>query len=412
MFKTSMLGSTAFALATLVISTGTLAQAQEKLSGIATGTLSETAALVEEAAAAHFDNHKLMSLLVELRVDGAVISSVVMGEAMPGVPLMRDGRFRNGGVAMMYISATLLRLAEEGIIGLDDPISKWAPELPRADITTPRMLARMTGAYPDHVADSQFIADFVADPFRSYTHDEIIAYSERTPNPFTPGENWDYTHAGYFALGEVMARAGGKPLDQLIAQYVLEPLQLTGTSNSFTASIPEPTIHAFSFDRGIWEDATYWHPSWTLPPGSVETTTISDVAASFEATIGQGTLLAPASRDAMISPFEMGFGAPLEGCRSCHQLQPRFNYGFGVYLQDDWVYQTPLFGGYFSTVATLPKERNGGHSVTIAVAATATQATYDDWTLTLPNWSNQLATELGALLVPDNPPPPFSAPTL
>lgn len=382
------------------------------LPGVATGTETQTAEIVRRAAEAHFTNHALQSLLVQVRVDGRIIETVVLGDSMSGVPLTRADRFRNGAVAITYVSATMLRLAEDGLIDIDAPIADYVPDLPFAQTTTARMLADMTAGYPDHVANSDFLAAFTADPFRQFDRDEILGYSAQAPRTFEPGTNWDYSHSGYFALGKVLEAAGGAPLETLIAKYVLDPLGLSGTSSSATAQIPEPAVHAFTLDRGIWEDSTNWNPSWTLPPGSVETTTIDDMASSFDDIIGRGTLLEPDSTTELLTPLPAGFGAPVDGCRSCHELTPAFNYGLGIVLKNEWAYQTPLFGGFFSSVATLPEARNAGHSVTIAVAATATQATYSDWSATLPNWSTQLVDGLAATLVPSNPPPPWALPTL
>lgn len=386
-------------------------RADDALPGTAIGTAGEAAAMIVARAERHFDEHALQSLLVQVRVDGAVVSTVVLGDALTGVPISEDGRFRNGAVAIMYVAATMLRMAEEGMIDIDEPIARWRPDLPFAETVTPRMLAQMTAGYPDHVADAEFLAAFDADPFAQYSAEDILAISARTPHVFEPGTNWDYSHAGYFVLGQVLEAAGDAALDELIARYVLEPLKLDSTTSSATALIPGDVIHGFTAERGIWEDATYWNPSWTLPPGAVQTTSIDDMASSFEAVIGQGTLLHPDSRADMLTPPPPGFGAPLEGCRSCHTLTPAFTYGLGVFLEDEWVFQTPLFGGYFSAVASLPEERNGGHSVTVAVAATGTERSFDDWSAALPNWSTQLVMELATELVPTNAPPEFRLPT-
>ena len=93
-------------------------------------------------------------------------------------------------------------------------------------------------------------------------------------------------------------------------------------------------------------------------------------------------------------------------------MTEEWSYGLGTMLAGDWVLQTPLFGGYASTVATLPASRaDDGRSVTVAVAVTYTEDSFEDWGGTLDNWANELARGLGAQLVPGNPPPAFQAPT-
>ena len=57
-----------------------------------------------------------------------------------------------------------------------------------------------------------------------------------------------------------------------------------------------------------------------------------------------------------------------------------WSYGLGTMLVGDWVKQTPLFGGYASSVLTLPESHaEDGRAITIAVAVTYTQGSYDDW---------------------------------
>lgn len=368
--------------------------------------------LLDRAAADQVDAHALGSLVAEIRVDGEVVASTALGEAMAGEPVTLDGTFRNGAVAITYVSTVMLRLAEEGVIDLDEPISRWLPDFPDADAITPRMLADMTAGVNDHVANIEFIDAVVADPFRSWTNDELLELSQSTPRLFEPGTNWDYSHSGYVLLAEVMEAASGSSLEELIDEYVLGPLDLEHTVADQTAAMPEPAIHAFTAERGVWEDSTSWNPSWTLPEGAVQTSTIDDMAASFDAIVGRGELLDEDSYTQLIDPALVGFGAPLDGCRSCHELTEEWSYGLGTMLVGDWVIQTPLFGGYASTVATLPASRaKDGRSVTIAVAVTYTQDSFDDWGGTLANWANELARGLGAELVPGNPPPAFQSPT-
>jgi len=355
-----------------------------------------------------FNDGHFTSLVAQVMIDGRVVDTVTYGDAMTGFPVTAEGRFRNGAVAIMYMAATMLAMADEGLIDIDAPISRWLPDLPDADKATPRMLASMTSGYPDHVANPDFLTAQAANPFRAWTEKELLAYSAASPRLFPPGENWDYSHAGYIILGHVMEAESGKTLDELIAHYVLDPLKLTGTVADVTARVPEPVVHGFTAERGLFEDSTYWNPSWTLPHGAIETTTIADMTSSFDAIVGRGELLSAESHEAMISKNLIGFGAPLDGCRSCHTLTAEWTYGLGVFLRDDWVMQTPLFGGYQAAVATLPEAQSPKGSVTVAVSVVpgAKSYTTEEWGGNLKNFAADLATELAARIVPENPPPP------
>lgn len=366
---------------------------------------------LEPQVQAQFEHRHLAALLVRVLIDGQPVASHALGEARPGVPATQAGHFRNGAVAITYMSALMLRLQEEGLLDIDAPIARWLPGFADAERVTPRMLANMTAGYPDYVADAGFLQALVDDPLREWRPDELIALSLAQPRRFAPGSNWDYSHSDYVILGRVLERAGRRPLDQLLHSYILAPLALQDTRSSQSAAIPEPALHAYSAERGSYEDTRGWSPSWTLAEGAVQTTTLGDMARSFEALVaheGAGGLLRPASRAALIAPDLVGFGAPLKGCPTCHTLQRQFAYGLGVFLQNDWLVQNPSFYGYASAVLTLPATRSPtGERITVAVFATMKEASYEDWTTSLPNWAEELAKQLAQTLVPANPPPPF-----
>ncbi len=343
----------------------------------------DKADIVEELrmmALEQIEKRKLRSLVLQVLVDGEELITLAEGEAMTGVPVTRDGHFRNGAVAITYVAAILLKLHEAGVVDLDEPIAHWLPDLPAASKATPRMLANMTAGYPDYVANQSFEDASIADPFRNWTAEERISVSTGMPRLFEPGTNWDYSHSGYVILGRVLEKASGRSMSALMEEYILKQLGLANTHSIQTAQMPFPAIHAFSGERGIYEDSTYWNPSWTVTEGAVQVTTIDDMTKSFDLIVGDARVLGASARAAMIEPSLVGFGTVLEGCRSCHKLTADFNYGLGVFLEGDWVFQTPLFGGYASSVATLPAERSPtGKRITIATAVTMRENAYSDW---------------------------------
>lgn len=364
-----------------------------------------TSATVRSVAESQFALRGFASMLVVVLVDGEAVATLALGEAMPGVLLGIDDHFRNGGVALTYVAALALRLAEEGRIDLDAPIARWLPDLPFAEDATIRMLLNMTAGYPDHVAQQdQFIGPFLANPFRQWTSEEMIAISIGADRWFAPGENWDYSHAGYVIAGRVLEQATGTSLAELMQEYIIVPLALSGTQGFDTPQIPGPVVHSYTAERGVWEDATFWNPSWTLPQGAVQVTTIADMATSFDAIAGHDGFLSPQARAEMIGPGLVGFGTPLAGCPSCRTLTHRSGYGLGVVLQQDWVFQTPSFAGFASSVGTLPDGASTAGRITIAVAGTFKQAAHADWQGSLANWSDETVRLIGAELAPDNPP--------
>src|SRR5262245_30238069 len=94
---------------------------------------------------------------------------------MTGVSATADMHFRNGAVAISYVSTLLLILVDDGVLHLADPLSRWVPELPNADTVTLKMLANMTSGYRDYETDDQFNKDLYINPFRQWTPQELVA---------------------------------------------------------------------------------------------------------------------------------------------------------------------------------------------------------------------------------------------
>ncbi len=316
----------------------------------------------------------LKAVLVHVQQGDEVLASLAFGETMTGVPATVDMNFRNGAVAISLVSTLVLVLVDEGVFALDDTIDQWLPDLPDADAVTIRMLLNMTAGYRDYVQSAELNAELYRDPFHQYTYEELLGYSFDQPRLFAPGENWEYAHTQYLIVGKVIEVATGNQVDVLMQEKVLDPLGLENTHNWYTPEIPEPVLHAFTSERrpslGIaddtpfYEESTFWNPSWTITHGAIQTTTVADMAASM-AGVGSGALLSPEGFAAFSNRDLVGFGAPLDGCSSCHTMTDNMVYGLGVWMIGPWFVQNPLFCGYSGTAGFNPT-----NDVSIAVAVT------------------------------------------
>ena len=111
-------------------------------------------------------------------MDGKEVVTEAVGESMTGVPATTGMHFRNGAVAISYVSTLLLKLVDEHKVSLDDKLSKWLPEVPHADRVTLGQLAQMTSGYGDYVIGNTELNDALyADPFRRWTAHELLQYA-------------------------------------------------------------------------------------------------------------------------------------------------------------------------------------------------------------------------------------------
>ncbi|WP_406064244.1 beta-lactamase family protein [Streptomyces sp. NBC_01077] len=349
---------------------------------------------IAEQAKAEMD---LESVILRVTVDRREVVTTALGESMTGVPAAPAMHFRNGNIAISYLGTALLRLVDQGRVGLDDPVARWLPDLKDGKRITLRMLAASTTGLVDYVTTPGFGETVSANPFRQWTARELVAISTGRQRWYEPGTNWSYSHANFVLLGAALEKITGTRLDVLLKRQVLGPLGLRETRNSFTPDIPEPVLHAFTADRGTYEESTFWNPSWTTAPGAVQTTDICDLARSAVG-IGSGELLSPSSYQELLNPGTVGLGHETRTCPAtvCLANTEATHYGMGLLVLGDWVAQHPLFFGYSASQAYLPSER-------LAIAVSTTNGP----TATDGHSAHVITQRIAAALAPNHPIPDF-----
>ncbi|MFJ7154564.1 serine hydrolase domain-containing protein [Streptomyces sp. NPDC101118] len=335
----------------------------------------------------------LNSVEVKVATDGRDVYTDALGESMTGVPARPDMHFRAGSVVFAHIGTLVLQLAEEKKLRLDDTVERWLPYLPKADRITLRMLATNTSGLHDYVTDPAFLAELPKDPFRQWTPQELLAFPFSHSFWYEPGTSWSYSHANYVLLTDALQKITGTRIDVLLKERIWGPLGLRDTRNNFTPDIPSPVLHAYTSDRGFYEESTFWNPSWTTAPGAVITSHICDLARSAQG-IGSGELISPRSYRTLLNPGTVGLGGGTATCPAdvCLKQTEDFHFGMGVIVVKDWTVQNPSFSGYAAIQAYLPAER-----LAIAVSATQTATTPEG------NQAEVVAKRIAAALAPDHP---------
>jgi len=264
---------------------------------------------VSAAAKRAMEKYHLKAVLVKVTEGTEEVATLAMGESMTGVPATPEMHFRNGAVAISYLGTVLLQLVDEGKVGLDDTVDRWLPDALASDKVTLRMLINCTSGYADFVAVKSFVDALYKDPFRAWTTEDQLGYVAGKPLLYEPGTNWSYAHTNFVRLGQALTAITGKPVEELIRERIVEPLGMRETQSHQTAVIPEPVLHAYTKERGTYEESTFWNPSWTLAKGSVMITDIHDLATSARA-IGTGKLVSEKSHKKQVGPALVGLGGP------------------------------------------------------------------------------------------------------
>jgi D-alanyl-D-alanine carboxypeptidase len=84
----------------------------------------------------------------------------------------------------------------------------------------------------------KFTADLTANPDKSWTGEERLAYLFDAAPPFAPGEGWEYSDTNYIILGMIIERAGGASYYDQLRKRILEPFGLKDTIPVESRTVP------------------------------------------------------------------------------------------------------------------------------------------------------------------------------
>jgi len=153
----------------------------------------------------------------------------VNGISSPGVPITPDMRFGIGSNTKLFISATMLRLQEEGLLTLDDQLYQWLPSFQNIDSTTTikQLLSHQSGIF-DYWNDLPSIFNHIwDDTSRFWTTEEII--NSVGPPHFAPGNGYSYSNTNYVLAGMIIEAATGETWVEKLHDVIFDPLNLDST---------------------------------------------------------------------------------------------------------------------------------------------------------------------------------------
>jgi D-alanyl-D-alanine carboxypeptidase len=164
------------------------------------------------------------SVSIAIVLDGRLAYAKAYGAARlnPRVRSTPSTRYAIDSVSKEFTAAALLLLAEQGRLSLDDPISRWFPELRAAGAVTLRQLLTHTGGIRDY-----WPQDFLTPEMtRPTTVPAIIDEWAQRPLDFAPGTDWQYSNTGYVLAGAVVQKVSDEPLFEFLDRHVFQPLHM------------------------------------------------------------------------------------------------------------------------------------------------------------------------------------------
>ncbi len=170
------------------------------------------------------------------------VASAGFADFESGARMGPHHRMPAGSIGKTFVAATVLALAQEGLVELDAPVASYLggppySDLPGFDQITIRQLLTHSSGLVDHVADEDFgalVAGLLAagDPDASIAPPQLVRTIVDDPPLFSPGEGFSYTDTGFVLLGLTVEAVTGTTFYEVLQHRVLDPHGLEQTTPS------------------------------------------------------------------------------------------------------------------------------------------------------------------------------------
>jgi CubicO group peptidase (beta-lactamase class C family) len=222
------------------------------------------------------------------------------------IPLSVDDKFQIGSNTKQLVAASLLKLQEEGLLSIEDPITKYLPELVQYKGITIRDILNHTSGINNFTDRPEFLVMMEAN--RYFSLDDIINFSLSYPLDFEVKSQWKYSNTGYIIAGKIIEVVSKKTWDGFIAENFLRPLQMdhTGYEKDFE-KISDVVGH--TLENGVLTPSLGLNLTWALSAGALYSNV--DDLLKWTAIYDESMLINDASKKDMQTPFLSGYGLGL-----------------------------------------------------------------------------------------------------
>ncbi|PCG83499.1 serine hydrolase [Streptomyces sp. WZ.A104] len=229
-----------------------------------------------------------------------------------------DTQYRIGSITKTFTAVLVLRLRDEGLIDLDDPLEKHLPGTSAGSVTVFQLLGHSAGLGAEAPAPWWERTPGTLRP-------ELADVLGERPRTHPAGHRHHYSNPGYTLLGSLVEAVRGVPWEEALRREILEPLGMHRTASEPVAP------HAVGWAVHPWADVMLSEPAEDLglmAPAGQLWSTASDLL-RFAAFLAEGDdrVLAASSVREMRAP-----AAPTETGSSGYGLGLQIVTGAGTVL--------------------------------------------------------------------------------
>lgn len=260
-----------------------------------------------------------------------------MADRERGIAASPATNYRLASVSKQFTAASIMLLAQDGRLSLDDRARRWLPSLPgSADAITLRHLLTHSSGLIDY-------EDVMAADFSGQLHDIDVLHLLETQDKtyFRPGTDYRYSNSGYALLALIVERASGQSFPDFLRSRIFQPLGMADTM-AFVDGGPVVGNRAYGYSESSagWTRTDQSSTSAVLGDGGIYSS-IDDLA-KWDAALYDSRLLTEQSRAQMFTPHVT-------------TDEPDVRYGFGWRITGETIWHSGETIGFRNVIVRYPQ---------------------------------------------------------
>jgi len=275
----------------------------------------DTAAKVDALSQKILADSGVPSASIGIVQNGHIVYTHAFGLARVSPPLPADAAmaYPIGSISKQFTASAILILQQQGKLSLQDPVSKFFPELTRSNDVKILNLLTHTSGYQDYAPQDYTI------PAWKIPGDPLAVVHEFAGKPldFEPGTQWQYSNTNFVLAALIVQKVSGEPFAKFLRDNVLNPAHLDGVLN---LNVDQSKLQVTGYMRNALapiRPAALEAPGWYFGDGDLAMPV--GQLLKWDLTILNQSLLTPASYKQMETSFILASGKDSE-------------YGLGVQL--------------------------------------------------------------------------------
>jgi CubicO group peptidase (beta-lactamase class C family) len=246
------------------------------------------------------------SAAVGIVIDGKIVLATAYGDARLSPQLKATGAmaYPVGSISKQFTASAILLLQQDGKLTLDDTVSKFYPELTRANEVTIRELLSHTSGYEDYAPQDYTIPEWTK-PMRPI--DVVHKWAEK-PLDFDPGTQWQYSNTNFVLAALIVEKASGMPFAEFLKTRVLVP---AGIRDALNLNVDQAKVQPTGYMRnalGPLRPAILEAPGWYFGDGDLAMPVASLL--TWDITLMNRSVLAAKSYDDFFADVQLKDGKP------------------------------------------------------------------------------------------------------